>query len=753
MKDAHLILNVTETFGKFPNYEHAYYSINSYDFLWASPTTAEEMEDLIVELLDTLRVTPVIIRDSLFASLNFLDYSGQALEHDTASGLHVVVVVDSGYASGAYGNSDSLYLECMSSYVYGCYDDGYYKVLIKDIHEWCTRALFPIIHTSNDYSELDYDHSAKIFPRLIPEFKDDYLQEEDFRDDSEQIYIYGDAVVPSGEYPEIPPNKTVYVEPDQWGDNATGAPYSSLSDIVISDGATLTLGDGVKITRRGDTGYWGAIVIQTGVTGGNITFSNSNSNTIEYATKGLYIREDIDIDPEETLIIQNCYKNGIYIYNKPPEISNVKLVGMGGYGNNDYAIQVNGGLSDPTIDKVSIDSEYGFYLAQSADATFTNSDIDSDQIASENIKVGAYATLDIFHGNNNIYRREDKYAINNDSTAYFIVATLNYWGWGLGEVTDDFFSHPNSIAYTPYDTSPNSNGAPSKITVSEVDIVMNNFRRGTELEKSGDWNGALNKYKSILSIAELPQWRRKAIKRIIKVCNRSNLDFTDVKDIISSELVNARSAYKASLDFLLCNISVKEALREENPENRSSKIFDSIDGFSGIAQKYSGTTMEVEILSYIATLYGDHLHDKIKAKECADKAASINPGQACLFDAYASAGVEYSPGLYTDKFHNTFEDFGDPPEKPALGVGNYVSVYPNPSNPRTTISYSIRNPSHVKLVIYSITGQKVATLVDKHMRAGSHSVIFDGSDYGSGVYIYKFDSKGFTKTGKMLLLK
>jgi len=100
-----------------------------------------------------------------------------------------------------------------------------------------------------------------------------------------------------------------------------------------------------------------------------------------------------------------------------------------------------------------------------------------------------------------------------------------------------------------------------------------------------------------------------------------------------------------------------------------------------------------------------------------------------------------------------FEDFGDPPKKPALGFGNYVSIYPNPSNPKTTISYSIKNPSHVKLVIYNITGQKVATLVDKHMSVGSHSVIFDGSDFGSGVYLYKFNSKGFNKTGKMLLLK
>jgi len=79
--------------------------------------------------------------------------------------------------------------------------------------------------------------------------------------------------------------------------------------------------------------------------------------------------------------------------------------------------------------------------------------------------------------------------------------------------------------------------------------------------------------------------------------------------------------------------------------------------------------------------------------------------------------------------------------------------YPNPFNPSTTISFSIPEKHFVTLSVYDITGQKVATLIDKSMNAGSHSVIFDGSNLGSGVYLYKLESKGFSKTGKMLLIK
>ncbi len=424
------------------------------------------------------------------------------------------------------------------------------------------------------------------------------------------------------------------------------------------------------------------------------------------------------------------------------------------------SVVVGGASSDVTIDKVTMTNSEkdktarGLRIDWGGDVELKNSNIDST-FSHSNILTNSYVSLDMNYNNNNIYGREGTYLISNSSSTYKIVANNTFWGISAppgAPPGDEFFETPDSVEVGNSALGEHDNGAPAKIALSETNIVINMFRDASECEKY-DYIGAMGIYIDILSITDLPQWRRKAVKRMIRVCIHNNLDFTDVKDIISSELVNARSAYKASLDFLLCNISVKEALREENPEIRSSKILDSINGFSGIAQKYSGTSMEVETLSYIATLYGDHLNDKVKAKELADAAAYINPGQGCLYDAYASAGAEYLPDLYTDRFNNTSEDFGDPPKKPVLEVGNYVTVYPNPSNPRTTISYSIKTPSHVKLVIYSITGQKVATLVDKHISAGNHSVIFDGADFGSGVYLYKLESKGFNKTGKMLLLK
>ncbi|MEJ2615157.1 MAG: S41 family peptidase [Ignavibacteriaceae bacterium] len=44
--------------------------------------------------------------------------------------------------------------------------------------------------------------------------------------------------------------------------------------------------------------------------------------------------------------------------------------------------------------------------------------------------------------------------------------------------------------------------------------------------------------------------------------------------------------------------------------------------------------------------------------------------------------------------------------------------FPNPFNPSTVIKYSIPQGNNVKLVIYNILGQKVATLINKYQKAG-----------------------------------
>lgn len=79
--------------------------------------------------------------------------------------------------------------------------------------------------------------------------------------------------------------------------------------------------------------------------------------------------------------------------------------------------------------------------------------------------------------------------------------------------------------------------------------------------------------------------------------------------------------------------------------------------------------------------------------------------------------------------------------------------YPNPFNPATKIDFKIAKASNVRLTIYNMLGQRVTTLLDTYMNAGTYTVDFDASRLASGVYFYSIEAGDFKVSKKMMLLK
>jgi hypothetical protein len=84
--------------------------------------------------------------------------------------------------------------------------------------------------------------------------------------------------------------------------------------------------------------------------------------------------------------------------------------------------------------------------------------------------------------------------------------------------------------------------------------------------------------------------------------------------------------------------------------------------------------------------------------------------------------------------------------------------YPNPFNPETEISFSLPERMQVSLIVYNILGEKVKTLVNEEMDAGTHTVHWNGRDeagnsVASGIYFYRLKAEDFDQTMRMVLMK
>lgn len=148
-------------------------------------------------------------------------------------------------------------------------------------------------------------------------------------------------------------------------------------------------------------------------------------------------------------------------------------------------------------------------------------------------------------------------------------------------------------------------------------------------------------------------------------------------------------------------------------------------------------TLSTENIHYEATLDADDVESKIVSNDWYGIGHRIDVSSK-------------NANICHWKFYITYSYGG---EKAAHSKNVNIAIKPNPFNPQTSLTYTIGYPSHVLLEVYSITGQKVSTLVNGHMSVGTHTALFNGSHLSTGIYFYRFTTTDYTKTGKMLLVK
>ena len=137
---------------------------------------------------------------------------------------------------------------------------------------------------------------------------------------------------------------------------------------------------------------------------------------------------------------------------------------------------------------------------------------------------------------------------------------------------------------------------------------------------------------------------------------------------------------------------------------------------------------------------------------------SNSPKEYSFTDGNITAGT-YKYRLKQIDNDGTFE-YSDVVEVSFSTPGNFTleQNYPNPFNPTTKIKYTIPNVGtsfmkSVKLKVYDILGNEIATLVNQEQPAGSYVVEFNASTLSSGVYLYRLTSGNFIESKRMLLMK
>jgi hypothetical protein len=509
-------------------------------------------------------------------------------------------------------------------------------------------------------------------------------------------------------------------------------------NVVVHGYGALTISTGSTLTKIPNNDNWGDLDIKT-----NGSLAMGASSTIEY---GNSVQSSGSLSFPgltpwgQTCHIQHC-TNGMVVNNYSPIISNVHFVDnyrflAASEGWVHFYYNTVSGSDDVNDYGVCVTGNSGLDLLVSMIETFTGPCACID----------ANATLWLEENNNSLIPYNNNLAIDNPP-GKVVWAERNYWG---REDPDSsyfaaIFANPDSVRYSPWCTE-SYGGAWEKRAIEEQQALALSGILRSYCE--GNWESAQENLNAFIGQTDNADQKRGAICTLLQIVKDHGLDGSRVRGVIEHELLTAKGKYRASLDYLWCDSFMYEGKYEQAFKEFSAKV-----------AMYKGTSREGDMLAKMAVITADCFRDEAKALEYVNMAKALNPGQPSLRGAFRAVGVNYDPKQYTNKFEGVAENFdklGEPIEQKPIEqevAEEFLTLSPNPFNPVTMFNYSIKENARVKLTVYSITGQKIATLVDSPMAAGTHSVVFDGSNLASGIYLYKFESPGFAKTGKMLMVK
>jgi YD repeat-containing protein len=78
---------------------------------------------------------------------------------------------------------------------------------------------------------------------------------------------------------------------------------------------------------------------------------------------------------------------------------------------------------------------------------------------------------------------------------------------------------------------------------------------------------------------------------------------------------------------------------------------------------------------------------------------------------------------------------------------------PNPGGGARNVSFTLASPGHVVMRVFDVAGRLQATLVDHDLNMGTHVVRFTTERWTAGVYYYRLEWAGKSRSGRMIVLR
>lgn len=327
-------------------------------------------------------------------------------------------------------------------------------------------------------------------------------------------------------------------------------------------------------------------------------------------------------------------------------------------------------------------------------------------------------------GHNNLENdRYNLYLQNPPMMSGPVKARNNWWGYTIYREVEATINLPGRVEFYPFDMIPNH-------TIVREDQGLSMFEQGYAFMLNGEYRNAINCFDYVLAdsiYCDNDVVSLYALFECHKQLGEISTYEAQLNQFLADELFtplhkpmkNVRALIHRETGEVAQAINYYESILLNNPSFQDScyAVIDLGDTYLESNVRYRGQLSE-----YIPVSYTMHLQKR-----------------EALLNTISQLNV-------IDNSSSTVP--------PLQLLGNY----PNPFNPTTTIRFHIKTKSNVKINIYNLRGQNVTTLLNENRLAGLNSVVWNGRDrrnapVASGVYFYRIECDGITKTEKMLLMK